>query len=72
MPEPGCGDREQGLRRRLRYQGHGVDDPGYDQLQGTAAPTLQQHPSWGYPAAIAAILASAIALVVIFRRNNWL
>lgn len=28
--------------------------------------------SWGYPAAIAAILASAIALVVIFRRNNWL
>lgn len=28
--------------------------------------------SWGYPAAIAAILAPAIALVVIFRRNNWL
>jgi MFS family permease len=24
MPEPGCGDREQGLRRRLRYQGHGL------------------------------------------------
>ncbi|HIW90102.1 MAG TPA: magnesium and cobalt transport protein CorA [Candidatus Corynebacterium avicola] len=28
--------------------------------------------TWGYPAVIVAIVASVVALVIIFRRNNWL
>ena len=42
--EPGCGDRRQGLHRRLRDQGYRVVDRLVDQRPGTARSILQQHP----------------------------
>lgn len=44
VSEPGCGDRRQGLHRRLRDQGYRVVDRLLDQRPGTARSTLQQHP----------------------------
>jgi hypothetical protein len=44
VSEPGCGDRRQGLHRRLRDQGYRVVDRLLDQRPGTARSTLQQYP----------------------------